>query len=126
MSIQKIKLYGTTATGGALTVTSDHDVLGKLVAVDWIDGTLSDGVDAVLTTIAQDDLPAKTLLTLTDANSDARYYPQTPAQDNAGADVTFDGTNEIYTEQIVNGKLSLAVTSGGDAKVGGCIVYVEC
>jgi hypothetical protein len=66
-----------------------------------------------------------TLLTLTDANDDAWYYPQTPAQDNTGADVTSDGTNEIYTQQIVDGRLKLAVTSGGNEKTGGCIVYIE-
>ena len=123
--IQHIKLYGTTNSSGALTVTSTVRVEGLLQAVEWIDGTFADGVDAVLSVDRNDNAADVTLLTLTDANSDAMYYPQTPAQDNVGTAVTYDGTNEIYTRQIVNGLLKLVVSDGGDTKVGGCIVYVE-
>ena len=123
--LEHIKLYGTTDASGALTVQSTVNVLGELVAVEWIDGTLADGVDAVLSCVRDNDAADVTLLTLTDANSDAWYYPYTPAQDNAGTAVTFDGTNEIYVRQAVNGQLKLVVSSGGDTKVGGCIVYVR-
>jgi hypothetical protein len=127
---RKRKLYGTTdgtdGTAGALTVTDNVLLFGRLQAVHWIDGTFADGVDAVLSMVSDDGAAADTtLLTLTDANDDAWYYPQTPAQDNTGVDVTSDGTNEIYTQQIVDGRLKLAVTSGGNEKTGGCIVYIE-
>jgi hypothetical protein len=123
--IEHIKLYGTTDSSGDLTVTSTVGVEGFLHAVEWIDGAFADGVDAVLSVDRNDNAADVTLLTLTDANSDAMYYPQTPAQDNVGTAVTFDGTNEIYTRQIVNGLLKLVVSDGGDTKAGGCIVYVE-
>jgi len=123
--IRSIKLYGTTDASGDLTVTAANKVTGELIAIHWIDGDLADGVDAVLSDSRDGDEADVTLLTLTDANSDAMYYPRTPAQDNAGADVTYDGTNEIYTEQIVNGKPKLVVSSGGNAKTGGCIVFVK-
>ena len=124
-TLNQVKLYGTTDSGGDLTVTSTNITLGCLVAVEWIDGTLTDGVDAVLSVVRDNDAPDVTLLTLTNSNVDAWYYPQTPAQDNVGADVTFDGTNEIYTQQVVNGKLKLVISSGGASKVGGAIVYVS-
>jgi len=123
--LNQIKLYGTTDSGGDLTVTSTNITLGCLVAVEWIDGDLADGVDAVLSVVRDNNAPDVTLLTLTNSNTDAWYYPQTPVQDNAGADVTFDGTNEIYTQQVVNGKLKLVISSGGNAKSGGAIVYVS-
>ena len=128
--IRKRKLYGTTdgsdGTAGALTVTDSVLILGKLQAVHWIDGDFANGVDAVLSMVSDDGVVADTtLLSLTDADDDAWYYPQTPAQDNTGADVTTDGTQEFYTQQMVDGRFKLSVTDGGNEKSGGCIVYVE-
>jgi hypothetical protein len=123
--IRHIKLYGTTDSLGDLSVTADVKIEGLLHAVEWIDGALVDGVDAVISCVRDDNASDITLLELTNANADAWYYPQTPAQDNAGADVTYDGTNEIYTRQVVNGKLKMVVSDGGDTKAGGCIVYLE-
>lgn len=123
--LEQVKLYGTTAADGSLTVQSAVNVLGELVAVEWIDGDLADGVDSVLSCVRNDNAADVTLLTLTNANADAWYYPAAPVHDNAGAAVTFDGSNEIYTRQVVNGQLKLVVSSGGDTKSGGCIVYVR-
>lgn len=123
--MRKIKLYGTTDSSGDLTETSVMPVFGELYAVEWIDGTLVDGVDAVLSCVRDDNAADFTLLTLTDANADAWYQPRVPCHDAAGAAVTFDGTNEIYCKAVVNGYLKLVVSSGGDTKAGGCIVYVE-
>lgn len=124
-SIEQVKLYGTTAADGSLTVQSNVNVLGSLVAVEWIDGDLADGVDAVLSCVRNDNAADVTLLTLTNANNDAWYYPLASAHDNAGAGITYDGTNEIYVNQVVNGQLKLVISSGGDTKSGGCIVYVK-
>lgn len=123
--LRQIKLYGTTASDGSLTVTAEMPALGELYAVEWIDGTLADGVDAVLSCVRDNNAADVTLLTLTDANSDAWYQPRVPCHDAAGAAVTFDGTNEIYCKPLVNGYLKLVVADGGSAKAGGCIVYVE-
>lgn len=123
-----IKLYGAVNAAGAATLTSEIPVRGELYAVEWIDGTLVDGVDAVLSVVRDDNAADYTLLTLTNANSDAVYYPRKAAHDDAGAVVTFDGTNEIYTKPIINGYLKLAITNGSagaGGEVGGCIVYYE-
>ena len=124
--LRDVKLEGTTDDQGDATVTSTA-VKGFLYAVQWLDGDLADGVDAVLTvTNAADGGVAQTLLTLTDANSDAWYRPRYQAHDNTGTGATFDGTNEMYIVQaIVNGPLSLVISSGGDTKTGGAIVWVE-
>jgi hypothetical protein len=62
---------------------------------------------------------------LTNANDDAWYMPREPVHDNATTAVTFDGTNEIYDRQVVDGILSLVISSGGNAKSGGCIVFID-
>ena len=115
-----IKLYGTTATGGALTVTSETPVRGLLHAVEWINGDFTDGVDAALSAVRDDNAPDYTLLTLTDANVDRVYYPRELIDTVAGAEVAGE-----YAKAVINGRLKLAVTSGGDAKSGGAIVYYE-
>lgn len=120
--IKIIKLIGTTAAGGGVTVTGDS-IVGKLISVQWVDGDLADGVDAVLSVVNSEH--TQTLLTLTDANSDAWYYPRTPIHTNAGAAITYDGTRVVYDKYIVAGKLQLAITSGGDTKTGGAYVFVD-
>jgi len=128
MAIRDVKLVGTTTTAGAVTVASTTSHIGWLYAVEWIDGDLADGVDAVLSVTAASNASgvAQTLLTLTDANVDKWYYPRALVHDNTGTAVTYDATNELYGPMpIINGVLSLAITAGGDTKTGGCIVYYE-
>lgn len=120
--IRKIKLIGTTDGSGDATVYSGT-IIGKVEAVQWVDGDLADGVDAVLSVANSEH--TQTILTLTDANSDAWYYPRTPIHTNAGAQITYDGTRVVYDEFIVAGDLKLVISSGGDTKTGGAYVFVE-
>jgi hypothetical protein len=123
--MKTIKLYGTTNASGALTVTSTVKVLGCVEAVEWIDGTLDDGVGAVVSCVRDDDASDLTILTLTNANNDAMYYPRHQVHGSTGTALTLDGTRIAFTEPIANGFLKLVVSSGGNAKAGGCIVYVD-
>ena len=115
-------LTGTTSTAGAATINDTKAILGRLYAVEWIDGTLSDGVDAVLTAQNTASAVAQTLLTLTDANDDDWYYPRDVVHDLAGSALT--GTSGGDREKpVINGVLRLVIASGGSEKTGGCIVY---
>ena len=69
--MKELRLYGTTDASGDATVNSTTPVFGKLYAIQWVDGDLDNGVDAVIST--QNHEAAKTLLTLTDADNDALY-----------------------------------------------------
>lgn len=111
-----MRLYGTTSGAGALTVAGGS-IFGALYAVQWIDGTFADGVDAVLSYTATDGTSV-TLLTLTNANDDKTYFPRVLVQDAAGADITGQ-----YDLPLIAGPVTLAVTSGGDTRAGGCILY---
>jgi hypothetical protein len=124
MTMRWIKLVGTTATGGAATIQAVARAVGKLHAVEWIDGDLADGVDAVLSVVRDDNAADYTLLTLTDADNDAVYYPRVLQHSELGAALTGTAGGD-RTQPIINGYLKLAITSGGDAKTGGCIVYFE-
>jgi hypothetical protein len=123
----------TTATGGAYT-SSATTVTGQpasgiylLDAVKWVDGTLADGVDAVLSVTDTPGGADDTLLTLTNADNDAWYYPRADAHTTAGAALE-EGADKTATRTrlVVHGTLKLAVTNGGDAKTGKCIVYLKC
>ena len=122
--LKRVKLYGTTAVGGALTVTAGVKVEGLLYAVEWIDGAFVDGVDAVLSVVRDDDAADYTLLTLTNADVDLVYYPRVIIHSEAGAALTGTSGGD-RAQPIINGFLKLVVADGGDAKAGGCIVYYE-
>lgn len=125
MAYLPVKLTGTTDASGDLTVTSVASYNGRLALVQWIDGDFADGVDAVLSMTNTDAGVDVTLLTLTNANDDALYPVRAIAKDQAGATITYDGTNEIYEPLPVVGKLKLVVSSGGDTKTGGAVVFLE-
>jgi len=126
MKLHTLPLFGTTDASGDLTVMATIPSSGLLQAVEWKDGDLADGVDAVLSVTSNDSGVDSTLLTLTNANNDAWYYPRAAAHDNTGTGVTYDGTNEIYVPMVISGTLKLVVSSGGDTKSGGAVVYYTC
>lgn len=91
-----------------------------LYAVEWIDGTLTDGSTATIT--CEDTLSgvAQTLLTLANPKADADkwYRPRHLEHGPDGADLT------TYTMPLVTGDIKVAVASGGNSKTCGCIVYL--
>lgn len=115
-TLSDLRIDFTTAAGGGVTVTGDV-LKGLLYAIEWIDGDLADGVDAVFSTILTGSGVDQTLLTLTNANDDDWYYPRATTHDEAGAE------NIGMDYLILNGTVQVAVTSGGDTKTGGCVIW---
>ena len=123
MEIRDIKLSGTTSAAGALTVTSSEYVRGFLYKVEWIDGDLADGVDPTLSVTNTPEGVDKTLLTLTDANDDDTYYPRDIVHGLDGAAKTGTAGGDCVMLLVV-GNLKLVIADGGNAKTGGCVVYI--
>jgi hypothetical protein len=109
-----LTIYGKNATTEAASPQIDNALI---FAVEWIDGDLADGVDAVLSVVNTPSGVDHTLLTLTNANDDAWYYPRDATHDNTGT------VNTGLEYPILQGKLKLVISSGGATKTGGCIVY---
>jgi hypothetical protein len=105
-----------------LTVVHDAPVNGYLEAVEWIDGSFANGVDAVISAYNTGSAVDNTLLTLTNADDDAWYYPRVLVHSEAGAALTGSSGGD-RARAIINGVPKLVVTSGGDIKTGGCILY---
>ena len=122
-----VKLEGTTDASGDATITSEASYNGLLHSVQWIDGDFADGVDGTFTVTNSDAEVNYTVLTLTDANDDAMYYPRAQVQDLTGAGITYDGTNEVHgVMPPVVGKLQLVIAQGGDTKTGGAVAFLLC
>jgi hypothetical protein len=117
MALDGIRLTGTTDASGDLTLTAERAVLGLLWSVEWIDGDLADGVDAVLSLVNTSSEVDLTLLTLTNANDDAQYFPRATECNEAGV------AQSNRVPPLMDGTLQLVISSGGNAKTGGCIVY---
>lgn len=115
------KLEGTTNSSGAVTITADEAIYGMAYGFKWVDGGLTDGVDATLSITDTPEGVDTTLLTLTNANDDAFYILREQAKSNTGALVS-----GVYQMPIIAGKPKLAVTSGGASKaVKGVLYYVD-
>lgn len=117
MALEDVRMIGATDGSGDLTLVSERAIFGLLWEVAWVDGDLADGVDAVLSVINYPDVPSRTLLTLTDANDDAWHRPREVEQDDAGS----DATNRVPV--VIAGTLQLVISSGGDTKTGGMVIY---
>lgn len=124
MSLHDIRLIGTTDASGNLTLTTPSGMTGWLEAVEWVDGTLDDGVDATLSVTETPSGVDQTLLTLTNANDDAWSRPRHVVHSETGTALTGTSGGD-RARPIINGKLKLVIASGGNAKTGGCIVYYE-
>jgi hypothetical protein len=119
MNLKRYRIDVTTIADGSGSDTHDKYVRGFVHKVVWMDGDYADGVDAVLSVTETPAGVDETLLTLTNANVDDVYYVSTVESDQVGADRT------TTTRLLIEGKLKLDVTNGGDTKTGGVIVYVE-
>lgn len=119
-AIKHYALTGTTNSSGALTVTANEVITGMIYAVKWIDGTFANSVGAVLSVTGTPESVDNTLLTLTAANDDAWYILREQAKSNTGAAVS-----GVFEMPIIAGKPKLVVSSGGDSKTGGAVIYYQ-
>ena len=110
--------FTTDASGDATVNVGLSNQPRLLYAVEWKLGTAAAGVDAVLSVTKTECAVDQTLLTLTNANANAWYYPRTLEDDEAGAALTTRG----YL--VVNGDLKLVVAQGGDTKTGAAVIYL--
>lgn len=106
---------------GDATQSTTTPVRGRVVAVK-VDYSAS---SAGTTDLTLKDKDGQTILTLTDTNTDGFHYPRTPVQDNAGANVTYDGTNEIYEPYVVHSTLDLTIAQNTENETVDVVVIVE-
>lgn len=74
-------------------------------------------------TIATAAVPVQTLLTRTDANTDAWFYPRVGVQDNTGAALSFDTTEPVPDRYPVDDHVRITIAQG-DPVANGLIVTI--
>ena len=115
-----VRLYGTTDASGDLTVYSNEAYSGEVYAVQTIDGTLDDGVYITVTSETADSLNIP-ILTKANFNTDGIYYVRTVANQ-----VSDGAASTVYdVKPLASGRIKMVLEQGGNARSGGCIVYIE-
>jgi hypothetical protein len=122
MRLKTRRLNVTTDASGDATTNDTLSIFGQLYAVETIDGDLADGVDLTLSVQSTESGTALTLLTLTDFNTDAMYYPRHLVHGETGTALTGTSGGDRALP-VINGTLRAVVAQGGNAKTGGVIVY---
>ena len=106
----------TTGGSGASTNnnTSSDVVVGQICSIGvTYNGSPPASTDLVIAT-AGNNGPALTILTLTNANSDGWFHPRHKIDDESGADVTYDGSNEVYDKVCVADNIKITVSQAND------------
>jgi hypothetical protein len=115
---QTVSISSGATDGGAgastNNATSSHVVVGQICSIGvTYNGSPPSSTDVVIAT-AGNNGPALTLLTLTNANTDGWFHPRHAIDDSAGADITYDGTEEVYDKVCVADNLKITVDDAND------------
>jgi hypothetical protein len=107
MTITQWKLPTITGNG---TTSSEKPLSGKVEAIRLEYAVTPNAATDV--TIATANDPAKTILTVINAVTNAWFYPRVIIQDDTGVNVTYDGTNEVYDMIPVSDYIIATVAQG--------------
>jgi len=108
---------GATDGGAGVSTnnnTSSHVVVGQICSIGvTYNGSPPSSTDVVVAT-AGNNGPPLTILTLTNANCDGWFHPRHQIDDESAADVTYDGTNEVYEKVCVADNIKVTVSQAND------------
>lgn len=94
-------------------------VSGRVLAVQYVKNDFDNGADFAIT----GETSGLAILTLTDQNSSATFYPRAGVCGPTGTALTYDGTRTVNEPVVVAGeRVKVVVAQGGNAKSG--TVYV--
>lgn len=108
-----VSVTTTGSNGSAAGSATSHILTGRLIAV-YIDYTNQPSTTDV--TIATVNAPVRTLLTITDANTDAWFYPRVQVHGVTGTALTMDGTRLLTDTLPLNDYVGVTVAQGDSAK----------
>lgn len=113
------------SAGSATATGQSPHVSGRVLAVyvAYLDSPPSGTTDFTLSD--EGDPASESILSLVDAATDAKHYPRRAVQDNAGTDVTYDGTNEIYETYVVHGRLEAIIAGANSGDFVTVTVWLE-
>jgi hypothetical protein len=95
-----------SATGSART---NYAIVGRILALQHNFHASAPSTTDVTVTEQSGTTTIQTIQVETSSKTDVVRYPRTPVQDAAEADVTYDGSNEIYEPFCVANPIDVAV-----------------
>lgn len=108
----------TTDSAGDGVGYGNKTVVGKVYAVQLVDGDFADGVDVAIVSQAEDlDVP---ILTLANFNTDQIVYPR-----EATASVGAGAALVDYCMPLSVGRIKVTIAQGGAAKTGKVKLFIE-
>ncbi len=123
-----IRLIDTVSSGGAGTFTSERPLLGRLYAIEWVDGNLSDNNTAILSVTGTNSGVDQVIHTQVagEGDADGWYYPRVAVHDLSAVGLKYNDESDepVQDYAVVNGYLELVIAAGGTSTTGGCIVYL--
>lgn len=123
MRMREVRITIATSAGGAFTsAIAESAVNGYLYAIETVGGTLDAGTDWTFTVTQTSSGVDMTLLTLTDSNANAMYYPRVAVHGNTGTALTATAGGD-RTLQYCSGLPKLVIAQGGATKAGVAILY---
>jgi len=121
--MKKVYVKATTAADGSAAVTAVNWITGKLVAIAYLPGTIDTG--ATITITCEGPFTKPLLTKATAGTSNLIFYPrdlQHAVSDGAALTGSAGGDR---TQPMLDGRIKLAVASGGNVLTGAIIVYYE-
>lgn len=115
-------LSSGSAVGGAGVATANETssiiVRGKVLSVfvEYLDSPPAT-TDVTVATAGVSALPAATILSLANANTNIVKYPRVGVHKSDGTNATYDGTNQIFEPQYIHDKVkvTIAQANAGDS-----------
>ncbi len=102
----------TTDASGDATITFNVEGYVDTIAIDY---AADAGATTDVTITGYLGSYSFTMYSKTDSITDAIVRPRVAVQDNAGNNVTYDGTNEIYERYLVD-RITITIAQGGASK----------
>ena len=94
--------------------TSSSPICGEICSIGITYGDSPPGTTDVTVATTGDNGPALTLVTVTNGNSNGWFHVRHKIADNAGADITYDGTRDVYEKVCISDYVKVTI-AGADA-----------
>lgn len=130
MGYQSVTVNSGAAAGsnGSATNngTSTHIVNGEICSIGVTYGDSPPASTDVTIATTGDHGPALTILTLTNANTDGWFLVRHLLDDPAGADITYDGTEEVYGKAAVSDTIKVTIAQANANDTAEVVILYYC
>ena len=130
MGYQSVTVNSGAASGsnGSATNngTSTHIVNGEICSVGVTYGDSPPASTDVTIATTGDHGPALTILTITNANSDGWFNVRHKLDDESAADISYDGTEEVYGKVAVSDTIKVTIAGANANDTAEVVILYYC